>query len=344
MAGYPTATLRRILAKSLPNYVGVDSEHSPKPAVFEGGALGSLKIYLWTVTPDKSASGRPAGEHKSQIILPNTAKGDRQIFELTPSTPVYLLGWSPAFSVFVLWEIERHQGAAYSKNIQVREELLQIASEQGWAVAEPRRLKGGPLEVRCAVHPAHLERLLVASREADERELEGQARQVFLESSAPEFNITDSKTDPSALDEVLQWRRMVNQQRLERSSRFAAQVLPLYDYSCAICKIQLNAVEAAHIIPVHDPRSEDEPWNGIALCRNHHKLFDSRIVLVDRDAFVRTDKPTLDLLHNTGRAGGLGSLVTPYAGKRIAVVPPQFETDTVFRNLMQGAFDLNQLL
>ncbi len=68
-----------------------------------------------------------------------------------------------------------------------------------------------------------------------------------------------------------------------RDTAFARVVREAYDYRCAACGLRvlvddLVLVEAAHIIPVSVSRDND-PRNGIALCRNHHWAMDSSLLV-----------------------------------------------------------------
>jgi len=339
MPALPSDTLRSLLTKALPNCTEVPTPHSPRPCVFRWkDGSGEFLVYIWTTTPDNSATGRPKGEHKSQIILPDTRRGERQFFR--DDLAAFLIGWSPSYGVFASWDLAKHQGAGYSANIQVPGDLLRDANENGWAVCEPRTLSRGP-EVRCAVHPAHFERLISALLQADNLGLQGEARRVFLESSAPDLEEAPPEQDPDQLETIQNRRRTTQQARLERCRRFASRVLPMYGHACAICEIQMNVIEAAHIVPVHDPRSQDEPWNGIALCRNHHRLFDTRILLADEAGVLRVDPDVIQLLRESGRGAGLATLIEPFVDRQPAILPSQYREDAEFYARMNAAFALN---
>ncbi len=68
---------------------------------------------------------------------------------------------------------------------------------------------------------------------------------------------------------------------LVRDARFSRRVVAAYGGLCAMCGLNSDLVEAAHIYPVAAPRSSDEPWNGVALCPNHHATFDRHLVAVN---------------------------------------------------------------
>lgn len=61
---------------------------------------------------------------------------------------------------------------------------------------------------------------------------------------------------------------------------FRQAVIESYSFKCAVCGMKLTTpdsliweVEAAHIVP-HSAMGKDDIWNGLALCRLHHWLFD----------------------------------------------------------------------
>lgn len=63
-----------------------------------------------------------------------------------------------------------------------------------------------------------------------------------------------------------------------RHARFPDVVRTVYDDACAVCQLHVRigtrtVIEAAHIKPFALSHS-DHPSNGLALCRNHHWIFD----------------------------------------------------------------------
>jgi hypothetical protein len=81
---------------------------------------------------------------------------------------------------------------------------------------------------------------------------------------------------------------------LVRDSRFSRRVLDAYAQRCAMCGLGLTLVQGAHIYPASAPGSQDEPWNGLALCANHHLAFDNHLLAVrpdTRQVVFRGDVP-----------------------------------------------------
>ncbi|MEX0332155.1 MAG: HNH endonuclease [Puniceicoccaceae bacterium] len=67
-----------------------------------------------------------------------------------------------------------------------------------------------------------------------------------------------------------------------RDAGFRKVVMEVYDHRCAACGLRIridniSLVEAAHLIPYSESHN-DNPRNGIALCRNHHYAMDRHLI------------------------------------------------------------------
>lgn len=83
---------------------------------------------------------------------------------------------------------------------------------------------------------------------------------------------------------------------------FREKVLAAYRSQCAFCKLRhRELLDAAHIIPDHEPHSRSSIDNGLSLCKLHHAAFDSFIlgvspdfkIYVRKDVMEEEDGPTL---------------------------------------------------
>jgi putative restriction endonuclease len=338
MPALPNRVLFSKLASALPD--GTRFETRPEevhPGVAVVPGFGRTRLYLWTVTADRSEQGRPAGEFKIQLILPGQpkVKGPRGSLDLEGAYAA-LLGYSPDFGVFVGWEARLYQRFAYSRNVQCREELLKEARNSGWAVAPPRRA-GGSEEVRVAFTPGNLLHYLRTSRTADTEDKVGKWREAYFLAQTPNVR-APLPTRARDLDEqVERQRQRVAATRFVRDAKFSACVRQQYDYACAVCELQLEVVEGAHIIPVCEPGSSDEVWNGVALCPNHHELFDGNTFVIEPALQVRVDDDRVEYLEENDLANGI-EILTDFAGKTIR--PPHFwTTDADMRDRMRGALE-----
>ncbi|MEX0874573.1 MAG: HNH endonuclease [Actinomycetota bacterium] len=83
-------------------------------------------------------------------------------------------------------------------------------------------------------------------------------------------------------------------QRLHQQA-FRQRVISAYRESCAICRLrQRDLLDAAHILPDRDPRSEPIVSSGLSLCRLHHAAFDSNIVGIHPDYRVEIRRDVLE--------------------------------------------------
>ena len=67
-----------------------------------------------------------------------------------------------------------------------------------------------------------------------------------------------------------------------RSAGFRRSIMKIYEYKCAVCKLNIRAAngesitDAAHIIPFHI-LFDNHVKNGISLCKSHHWAFDANL-------------------------------------------------------------------
>ena len=124
-------------------------------------------------------------------------------------------------------------------------------------------------------------------------------------------NITDNyrKTRlgerPKGLIRVKGQRITVTHTQYARSPQFRAEVLETYSYRCAMCDIQLDLIEAAHVVPHAHPQGVDVIGNGLALCALHHKSFDTGLIYVNEDYSIKVNADRVGYLRKMNRAAGL---------------------------------------
>ena len=82
-------------------------------------------------------------------------------------------------------------------------------------------------------------------------------------------------------------------QRLHQRG-FREKVLDAYRTSCAFCKLRhRELLDAAHIIPDHEPDSKSIVKNGMALCKLHHAAYDSFIIGITPDYMIKVRQDIL---------------------------------------------------
>ena len=73
-----------------------------------------------------------------------------------------------------------------------------------------------------------------------------------------------------------------------RSAGFRRAIMCIYEYTCAICELNIQAAtgasitDAAHIVPF-SVSYNDDVRNGMSLCRSHHWAFDAGLIAVSEE-------------------------------------------------------------
>jgi putative restriction endonuclease len=93
-----------------------------------------------------------------------------------------------------------------------------------------------------------------------------------------------------------------------RDPKFREVVLRAYDGRCCVCGRQLGLVEAAHIIPHGNEGSNDHVTNGLALCVEHHRLYDSVLLIPQPDQKLFLNPDRVEHLRNIGQDAGLDAI------------------------------------
>jgi hypothetical protein len=68
---------------------------------------------------------------------------------------------------------------------------------------------------------------------------------------------------------------------LVRHHAFSKNVRAAYRNCCAMCGVNMGVVVGAHIYPAAAPDSVDHAINGLALCQNHHTVFDNHQIWIE---------------------------------------------------------------
>ncbi len=107
---------------------------------------------------------------------------------------------------------------------------------------------------------------------------------------------------------------------------FRDTVLSSYNYSCAVCKINLcKMLNASHIIPWSiDKNRRADPSNGLSLCAFHDRAFDRGLIAIEEDLRIvlSREAKVIDApkLHRVG--------LLEIEGQEIAI-PDKFRPDQV---------------
>jgi putative restriction endonuclease len=118
---------------------------------------------------------------------------------------------------------------------------------------------------------------------------------------------------PQEIEALTQERQRVvtEMRRWSREAGFRQRVLFAYGNRCAVTRVQLRLVDAAHILPVGAPGSIDQVRNGVALSPTYHRAFDAGLIYLDEHRRMRVNEGQLHILDGLGLAGGLETFREP---------------------------------
>jgi putative restriction endonuclease len=254
--------------------------HGPEERGFD------ILVYVWNCTHGGGRARAP-DEYRIQLtgVVPIT---DQAVTTL-------LLGWHEGYGVFVAFDIDRHSGqASSSPSIQVKEETLLQAHQKAFALY-PRDTG----EIAVAFRPEFFVEYALSSTALHKTGAAAKDLALLNDLNA----VSDGEI--SAITNSERQRVVAQITRKYRAYDFRGRVLSAYGHRCAFCGVQLNLVDAAHIVPVADNTSTDETSNGIALCKLHHAAFDRNLLSVDENFKIEPSNTISAALRSENRHGGL---------------------------------------
>lgn len=101
---------------------------------------------------------------------------------------------------------------------------------------------------------------------------------------------------------------IITHTRYKRDPAFRNRVYQAYNNKCAMCGIQLELIEAAHIVPHSHEKGTDEVENGICLCSLHHNAYDHSLIYFDDKFNIKVNKSKVQYLEKLGLDSGYRKL------------------------------------
>jgi len=279
-------------------------DHPAKYDAVCAGFAGKLNLYIWNLTP--GGKSRPKDEWRIQVT--GVSK-----FEQKAGVKTLILGWQDDMGVFAGFDVRHHHGElGSSPSFQLREAAIEQAAKSGFA---PHNKGNGELVI--AFLPEFLGTYvenLEALHDCGESPAEIKVLTHVAENPA--------EVDDEEIDDDVDIKRkyaVTKAWRAVRDITFRRRVLSAYGAACAMCDVQLNLLDAAHIVPVEHPKSTDKTSNGVALCSLHHRAYDCGLVTFDADLAIHVSKTLSKNLQAQGIGGGLKDFV---ASLRKELRPP----------------------
>lgn len=277
-------------------------QSQPRHFVVQSGQTGlDLWIYLWTLTHG-GGKARPRDEYRVQLT------GVRPPLQLNPLGPTLLIGYEPNLNCFAGFDLTKHLTfSVKSPSIQIPITVLYTALQDGLSFTTKSND-----EIAIGIRPDQL--LAYVLNAADLHAKGADATMVDLLSRAASLqDISDSDMAVVPKDRQVIVGAVA---RLSRASDFRRKVIVAYEHRCAVTRMQLRLIDAAHILPVGAPGSNDEVNNGLCLSPTYHRAYDRGLIYLDEDLIIRINPGQERDLVRLGQAGGLPDFKA-YLDKRI---------------------------
>ena len=265
----------------------------------ETGNVG-VWVYAWTLTH----GGRPSLPDEYRIQMTTVASP----LPLNPDGYTVLLGYEPNLNMFGGFDLRRHRTfTTGSPSVQIDINKVHMAMQDG--LAFDRKDNG---EIAVGIRPDQLVNYIANAEELHRLGTSASMYSLLTRASSDEVIPVD---ELAHLPKERQ-RIVTTVRRLSRAASFSRTVLTAYDKRCAVTRMQLRLVDAAHILPVGAQGSTDDVRNGLALSPTYHRAFDNALIFLD-ESFVMRINPSKELQLSTLRLDGGLSTFKSHLGRRI---------------------------
>lgn len=278
-------------------------EHPRRFAVAGPNAPAALTVYAWTLT----FGGRPSLPDEYRIQMTSVTSP----LKIATDGPTILIGYEPDLNLFAGFDLERHRTfTTGSPSVQIDRKELARAETEG--LIFHRKSND---EIAVGFRPDMLMAYAINALTLHKYGRDAQMFRLMNEAvQAPPQEV-------QLVDLPAERQRVVREvSRLTRAADFRQRVLFAYGNRCAVTRVQLRLVDAAHILPVGSPRSSDNVRNGLALSPTYHRAFDAGLIYLDEQFRMKINPPQLTMLETLNLAGGIDSFRSRL-GERIFLPP-----------------------
>lgn len=260
--------------------------------IYKGVETYKLRIYIWNTTP--GGKNRPLDEYRIQNTkVPQFRRYDGE--------KTLILGWWEEEGVFTGYDYNEYKDKIYppkgSDSFQIKEANLRKAPINGFS---PYQMRTGAIAVafRSDFFVNYVQNLdsLHSFRKSEEdfKILQEVSEEPLELNTALIENIGNQQRQS----------RLIQLTKKLRDPSFKDRVLRAYGHRCAFSGMQLQLLDAAHILPVKIPESTDKTANGIALSALYHRAYDQGLVTFNERYRIIVNTKRLDTLREIGFDGG----------------------------------------
>lgn len=253
------------------------------------GSEITLAVYAWTLTP----GGRPQLVHEYRIQMTSV----QSPLPVDLSEVTILVGYEPNTQTFAGFDLRRHTTfTTGSPSIQVDIRTVQQALQDGMAFGRKSNE-----EIAVGIRADQFIAYALNSAELHRYGRDAATFDLLSRASSLE-NIPAHETEVLSTDRQ---RIVQTVSRLSRQANFRLTVLQAYGFRCAITRIQMRLVDAAHILPVGAPGSADDVRNGVALSPTYHRAFDNSLIFLNESLEMCINREKQAELARDHMIGGL---------------------------------------
>ena len=227
---------------------------------------------------------------------------------LNPAGPTVLIGYEPGAEAFAGFDPTKHiTFKAGSSSVQVPITIVHAALQDGFSF-----FRKGNDEIVIGFRPDQFLAYALNCVLLHEQGVDAATVELLTKAASfQEIEIAELRQIPPERQRVV---RVVS--RLSRNADFRRKVTLAYDRKCAVTRMQLRLVEAAHILPVGAEDSTDEVSNGLCLSPTYHRAFDRGLIYLGQDLVMRINPDQEATLVQKRLNGGMPDFKT-YLGKKI---------------------------
>jgi len=278
--------------------------HPRRLAVATPTGIIQLSVYIWTLT----FGGRPSLANEYRIQMTSVESP----LSISKDSPTVLIGYEPNLRLFAGFDLTRHRTfTAGSPSVQI--DRAELSREETDGLSFHRKSND---EIAVGIRP---DMFMAYCLNASLLHRYGRETNVLRLLNQVSHQLQPAQHDIEVLSTTRQ--RVVQEvNRLTRLASFRKQVLFAYGNRCAVTRVQLRLVDAAHILPVGTEGSVDHVRNGIALAPTYHRAFDAGLIYLDEQYNMRINEGQLHILEQLNLIGGIDYFRNPL--ERQIFLPP----------------------
>ena len=257
-------------------------------------SINKKTAYILIKNVHESGSGR-GNEDEARIQIARTSNF---LEALNSGKPNLILGYFADYNVFTAWNpflfydrINARQTVSKYTRFSIQEE----AQKEGISC-----YKDNNGEVVITFRPEYIGLYLdnYKSMHLSDKD----ALQELIKRSE---NIEETENETGEEFELDDNTFIITHKKFKRDPLFKKIINEIYDHRCALCGIQLELTEAAHIIPHSHESGTDDPTNGICMCPLHHTAYDKGLIYIDEQYNIKINEAKIEYLQKIRKDGGI---------------------------------------